>query len=310
MGRYDSIKHPFPHRMGMWSTRKTNDSQESQAKSIPCHVVKVEKDFVHVQFETNNNIFTMPTVKMTQGFSRFGREPTQVGDKGYALAGGYHLGGNTAYSGGNTSFYPRGNLTSLSFQPLANLKAPKRDYDQHHETGGPNGWIVKTMEKQEEQSQGQSSSSGNGGSSGSGNGGSSGSGNGSSSPAMRRTQMRLMEQRNFMAARGILSKGLTDIVSGSSGGLGGTGSTTSGSSGADSQQDNDKTQFSFDKDGLATIQSKDDKHLITVDGKNKKVTLQVPNDETIYVGGDGKTGKYAKLVTTGGPVINAQGRIG
>jgi hypothetical protein len=248
----------------------------------------------------------MPTVKMTQGFSRFGREPTQKGDKGYAVPGGYYMGGVSAYAGGNTSFYPRANLSTLSFQPVANLKAPKRDYDQHHETGGPNGWVVKTMEKQqEENTQGSQSPS-------TGNGGSSGNGSGSSpSPAMLRTQMRLMEQRNFMAARGMLSKGLTDVISGSSGGLGGTGTNgTSGSGSDSSQQQDDKTQFSFDKDGLATIQSKDAKHLITVDGKNKQITLQVPNDETIYVGGDGKTGKYAKLVTTGGPVINAQGRIG
>jgi hypothetical protein len=300
--RYDSIKHPFPHRMGIWSTRKTNDSQESQAKSLPCHVVKVEKDFIHVQFETNNSIFTMPTVKMTQGFSRFGREPTQVGDKGYAVPGGYYMGGVSAYAGGNTSFYPRANLSTLSFQPVANLKAPKRDYDQHHETGGPNGWIVKTMEKQEEDNQGSQSP---------GQTGSSGSGSSGTSTAAFRTNMRLMEQRNFMTARGLLAKGLSDVAGGL-GGLGGAGGSSSGSdsSGSGSQQDNDKTQFSFDKDGLATIQSKDSSHLITVDGKNKQITLQVPSDETIYVGGDGKTGKYAKIATVGGPMINAQGRIG
>jgi hypothetical protein len=198
-------------------------------------------------------------------------------------------------------------LSTLSFQPVANLKAPKRDYDQHHETGGPNGWIVKTMEKQEENSQqGSQSGSSTGTSTGNGSGG------GSTSPAMLRTHMRLMEQRNFIAARGFLSKGLTDLISGSSGGLGGAGSSSNGSgSGSNSsQQDNDKTQFSFDKDGLATIQSKDSSHLITVDGKNKQITLQVPSDETIYVGGDGKTGKYAKIATVGGPMINAQGRIG
>lgn len=289
--RYDAIKHPFPHRMGLWAARKTNDEQELQPKSVPCHVVKVEKDFIHVQFETNNNVFTMPTVKMTQGFSRFGREPTQVGDKGYAVPGGYYMGGVSSYAGGNTGFYPRGNLSTLSFQPVANLKAPKRDYDQHHETGGPNGWIVKTMEKQEEQQQQQ-------------NQGTQTAGSTSSSPAISRANARVMGQRNFVASQRMLRVSTHDTGSNGSSGSTGTGSSDQ------QQQDNDKTQFSFDKDGLATIQSKDDKHVITVDQKNKQVTIQVPTNETIYLGGDGKTGQYAKLMTEGGPVINGKGRIG
>ncbi len=293
--RYDSIKHPFPHRMGLWSTRKTNDSQEAQAKSVPCHVVKVEKDFVYVQFETNNNIFTMPTVKMTQGFSRFGREPTQKGDKGYAVPGNYYMGGNTGYAGGNTSFYPRSNLSTLSFQPVANLKAPKRDYDQHHETGGPNGWIVKTMEDQQEQQQQSGGQTGNGSGTSSGNGG--------SSPAMLQSYKKVIGQRNILKAPTLLDGLITGGSTGSS-----NGSSGDGSSGSSSQQ-NDKTQFSFDKDGLATIQSKDTDHIITVDGKNKQVTIKVPKDETIYIGGDGKEGSYAPLMTQKGKVINAKGRV-
>ncbi len=310
MSKYDSLKHPFSYRMELWAARKTNDLQESQPKAMPCHVVKVEKDFIHVQFDTSNQIFTLPTVKMTQGFSRFGREPTQVGDKGMAVPNDYYLGGNTAYAGGNASFYPRGNLSTLSFQPVANLNAPKRDYDQHHETGGPNGWIVKTMEKQQEsagpgQFPGQSNGTGGNGSSGNRS-------SGGSSPALMRAQVRAIGQRSFLAAQGLLSKSLTDVISGGTGSAGGNGSSgTSGTSdgSSSSQQDNDKTQFSFDKDGLATIQSKDDKHLITVDGKNKKITINVPKDETIYLGGDGSTGKYAKIATVSGPMINAQGRI-
>jgi hypothetical protein len=206
------------------------------------------------------------------------------------------MGGSSAYAGGKTSFYPRGNLSSLSFQPVANQNAPSRDYDQHHETGGPNGWMVKTMEAQQE-----SAGPGQTGGSGSGNGGSGGgSGSGGSSPATMRAHQRIMQQRHFMQ----FSKP-TALANGSSGGNG--SSSGSGSSGSGSQQQS-KTQFSFDKNDLASIQSKDTDHLVTVDSKGKKITLQVPTGENVYVGGDGQKGKYAQLVTTKGPVINAQGR--
>jgi hypothetical protein len=287
--RYDSLKNPFHWRMNLWSARRTTDLQETQAKSVPCHVVKTEKDFVYVQFETNNSIFTMPTVKMTQGYSRFGREPTQKGDKGFAAAGGYYMGGNTAYAGGNTSFYPRGNLSTLSFQPLANLNAPKRDYDQHHETGGPNGWMMRTMEAQQ-QSAGPGQSGGSGSPS-----------SGSSSTTITRAQKQVMQRRHFMEIQVITT------ANGSSSSSGNGSSSSSGGQGSQQQQSN--TQYSFDKNDLCTIQSKDTNHNFTVDSKNKKMTLNVPTNENIYVGGDGKTGQYARIMTEKGPVINAQGRI-
>jgi hypothetical protein len=76
------------------------------------------------------------------------------------------------------------------------------------------------------------------------------------------------------------------------------------------QQDNDKTNFSFDKDALATVQSKDTDHNITVDSKGKKITLNVPVGEKVYVGGDGKKGQYARIMTEKGPSKNSLARIG
>lgn len=295
--KYDSLYHPLQWNLNNWSANKTNDLQESQAKAIPCHVVQVEKDFVHVAFETVNNIFTMPVVKMTQGFSRFGREPTQVGDKGYAVPNDYYMGGQTAYSGGKTSFYPRANLSSLSFQPVANLNAPTRDYDQHHETGGPNGWIVRTMEPQQVgQGPGQSpvQDTGTGGS--------------GTAPALSRAQLRVMQQRHF-AHVSKFSRATRAAIPTPRDVTGTTPATGSSSNGSSQQQNNDQTQFQFDKNGLCTIQSKDTKHLITVDQQNQKITIQIPKGEYIYVGGDGKEGKYSDLVTVDGPVINAKGRI-
>jgi hypothetical protein len=123
MGRYDSHKNPFQYRISSWANKKTNDYNEVRPKSIPCHVQKVDKDFIHVAFETANQVFTPPVVKIPQSWSQYSREPTQQGDKGYAVPGHYYLGGVTDDSGGNTDFYPRGNLTTLSFMELAIKRA-------------------------------------------------------------------------------------------------------------------------------------------------------------------------------------------
>src|SRR6516164_6160449 len=262
MGRYDSHKNPLSYRLNNWAGRRINNNQEQQAKSIPCHIQQIEKDFVHVAFETANSIFTPPVMKMTQSFSRFGREPTQGKDMGVAVPGQYYLGGNTAFSGGNASYYPRGNLSTLTWQPMANLNAPKRDYDQHWETGGPNGWRCKVQEKQQQKQQGQQGQSGSG--SGSSGGG---------SPVAARANQRVMQQRNFIQFSAT------------------NGSTQSNGSSSQQQQQqkqNDYTEFSFDKNGQAIVQSKDRKHYLKVDQQNKKVMLTGDGDSTIF----GKSNAY------------------
>src|SRR5262245_6501576 len=146
MSRWDSHKHPFHVNLPKFQSRAGNDQRQQESKSVPCHVVKIAKDFVLVAFETSNGIQTPPVVKMPQSFSTYQREPTQVGDKGYAVPGDYYMGGSSDYAGGNTNFYPRSNLASLSFQPVSKEKDPERDYDQHHQTGGPNGWIARSQQ--------------------------------------------------------------------------------------------------------------------------------------------------------------------
>src|SRR6516162_4403246 len=268
MGRYDSHKNPLSYRLNNWAGRRINNNQEQQAKSIPCHIQQIEKDFVHVAFETSNSIFTPPVMKMTQSFSRFGREPTQTKDMGVAVPGNYYLGGNTAFSGGRTYFYPRGNLSTLTFQPMSNLNDPKRDYDQHWETGGPNGWKSKVMEKQQEQpGGGEPSGSGPGG----GNGGG---GGGGATPAM----MRVMQQRTPAALqRRMISTFATN-------GSGGSSSSSSNGQGGqqDQQQQNDLTEFSFDKNGKSAVQSKDQKHYLVIDQQNKSARVQSDGTTDIF----------------------------
>lgn len=306
MGRYDAHKNPFSYVLNQWSHRQTTNSREREPKSMPAHVQKVEKDFLHMAFETKNSIFTPPVMKMPQSFSRFGREPTQEKDMGLAVPGDYYNGGVTAFSGGGTNFYPRGNLSSLTFQPMSNLKAPKRDYDQHHETGGPNGWKVKVMEDQQEQKQ-QTAQSGGGGSGGSG---------AASSPAMQ-------VMRRTMPVR---TSAITPFATGDS------STSSSGSTGSSKQtpeQKNSKTEFSFDKNDVALVQSKDADHSVTVDGKKqdiiaksaKNIHLQLKSggekivanseDGKVYLGGDPEKGhKFAKVLTEKGPSKNVYARIG
>jgi hypothetical protein len=289
MGRYDSIKHPYQYRMSQWAAKKTNDHQEKQAKSIPCHVTKVDKDFIYVAFENQNSISTLPTVKIPQSWSQYSREPTQVGDKGYAVPGNYYLGGATDDSGGNTDFYPRGNLTTLSFNGVSHKKNPSRDYDQLTHMGGPNGWIVGAHQKQQQDQQQQQQQN-----------------QASTSLALS------MRTSTFRAQEAKLRKQLNlpaNLPSTLDATTSGTSSTSGGDQQQGQQQNDDKTQFSFDKDGKAVVQSKDTDHVITVDQKNKKITIKVPTDHVIYVGGDGTEGQYDKLLTKSGPVINAKGRI-
>lgn len=323
MGRYDSHKNPFQYRMNAWSNRQINSSREQEPKSMPCHVTKVEKDFVHVAFETKNSIFTPPVMKMTQAFSRYGREPTQKGDKGMAVPGDYYMGGITQFAGGNTSFYPRSNLSSLSFNPSSNLKAPKRDYDQHHETGGPKGWKVKVMDRrQEQQQQGQ----------GDGSGSIAGASGGSGTQAAR-SFTRIMQQRlaiiPFNIQGGVATR--ANGNGGSSGGNGGDQQSEQQQEEQDQQdRDNDKTEFSFDKEGKAVIKSKDDDHHVTVNGKDKdliaqssekmhiqltdkgkKIHINPSDNGKVNVGGDEDKGhKFARILTEKGPSKWAWGRIG
>jgi|SRR5215469_12476 len=294
MSRYDSHKHPFGWRMNQWAVKRHTSQQEQLTKSIPCHVTKVDKDFIEVAFETTNSIFTMPTVKIPQSMSQYQREPTQVGDKGYAVPSDYYLGGSTGDAGGRTNFFPRGNLTAISFQPVSHTQNPDRDYDTLTHMGGPNGWSVGAFQKQKQDQQQQQQSSQNGGPT-------------SPSPTMAR-QVQAVRTGNRLAALSQpwrrSSVAVPQALDGST--------TTNGGSQQGQQQDQqqDPTSFSFDKNGKCQIVSKDNNHVITVDQQNKKITINVPTNHTVYVGGDGSSGKYAPLTTTKGPVVNAQGRIG
>jgi hypothetical protein len=134
----NSTKTPFTRSLLALANRKAQDRAQIGAKATPGHVTKVDKDFVTIAFDILSP-FTLPTVKVPQSFSAYGREPTQIGDKGMVISGDYYLGGESGQGGGTAKLYPTGNLTPTSFQPLSQTAFPDRNYNQHHMAGGPEG---------------------------------------------------------------------------------------------------------------------------------------------------------------------------
>ena len=139
----NSQKLNFPQLLFDFATRRDKDSKQNMAKFMPAHVVKVDNEFVEIAFDVQSN-FTLPTVKIPQNFSKYAREPTQVGDKGIFQSIDYYIGGESGQSGGTASLYPRGNLATGSFQPISQTMFPVRDFNQYTVTGGPTGIINQT----------------------------------------------------------------------------------------------------------------------------------------------------------------------
>jgi hypothetical protein len=307
MGLYDAQKNPFHLRINSWSNARTNDHLQRQTKGIPCHVTKIDKDFVEVQFDTHDNTLTPPTVKLPQSFSTYSREPTQVGDKGYAVPSDYHLGASDGWGGGS-NYYPRANLAPLSFQPVAHTDNPKRDYDQHTIVGGPKGVLIvqsnppKQDQQQQQNGQQQPGQAGGGGGIG--------------------TAPNLMRVRLTRAIPGVGFYVMVPTPQDSS--STGSSAAPSGAAGAPASTTLPavpEPKTTLDTSTKASLMiDENQKHTYDGTGGNKmtiekqamKLTVEtlVDGQHWIYVGGDGKEPmKYAQLLTTAGPVLNARGRI-
>jgi len=118
---------------------KAQDAFWNIGKTLPGHVSKIlENDFVEFTFDATGP-FTLPKVQIPQAFSKYHREPTQVGDKGYAVPGDIAIGVSSGQDGSTPNMYPRGNLGTLTYHPISNKGWPKRDPNQFLVTGGPSG---------------------------------------------------------------------------------------------------------------------------------------------------------------------------
>lgn len=317
-GRYDSHVNPFSWRMNRWGIRRVNDNRERQTKGIPCHITKIDKDFLWVAFEPQNNIFTPPTVKIPSAQTLYHRLPHQVGDQGVAAPGDYYQGGVTGDAGGKTDFYPRGNLTALAFHGTSQTGSPNRygSYQNKLEhMGGPEGWIVGTYQKHQQEQQQQ-------------NGSQQGTQTESSPAVGTATTVRLrngstlnIRQRKIQVAgqpirlRGIQPPAVQvlDTSTPSSSGTNGSSQSNQSSQG----QNQNKTWFQFDKNNRAEVQSYDTNHIMAVDQQNKTVSMDSsqtiytdPHGGIHYVGGNPNKHKHCKIMTECGPSPYAWARIG
>ena len=148
----NALKQPLSRSIGYHVDRRANDFSHVPAKGLPCRVTKVEKDIITIAFEGSNGIWNMPTRKISQAFSPYGRDPTQVGDKGYASPSDYHIGQINKLGDVPSNWKQRGNLTPLVFHPISKAKSEARDYDQLTHAGGPTGVkIIQTAKQPKEE---------------------------------------------------------------------------------------------------------------------------------------------------------------
>ncbi|HSY77376.1 MAG TPA: hypothetical protein VK890_10990, partial [Bacteroidia bacterium] len=89
----------------------------------------------------------LPVMKVTQAFSKYHREPTQIGDKGYVVPNDFYIGGETGDGGGTANMYQRGNLSNGVFHPIAAKNFDVRDPNQFLVTGGPSGHKIQSQDK-------------------------------------------------------------------------------------------------------------------------------------------------------------------
>jgi hypothetical protein len=138
---YVSSHHSF-------ARTKIADGRQNEAKSLPCHVSAIKNDgkgdFYELTFDIANSVFTLPKVVIPQTFSKYTREPTQVGDKGYILPNHVSMSGSDGVDGSTASLYPRGNLATGAFQPVSSTKWDERDPNKYYHTGGPTGHMARS----------------------------------------------------------------------------------------------------------------------------------------------------------------------
>jgi hypothetical protein len=252
--------------MRAFSSTRTNDFQQSQAQSIPMQVTKTDKDFVYASFQPTNGIWTLPVVKLPQSFSTYQREPTQAKEQGNAVPSNYYTGGVTGLGGGNANFQPRGNLTTLNYQPINRTVFPDRDYNQHTIAGGPTGVKILQANPPPPPPTG-------------------------GTPSPQRTHLNNQLTKLSSRARQTWLRSRRPIV-------------------RDTTPPTKLAYMQIDKNGLITHLSPSGDHSLTVEEQNKKVTVNAPLSSIVYLGGDGKTGTYAPVVTISGPCKNVFGRTG
>jgi hypothetical protein len=138
------LKLDFISKIHDFVRTKVADGIQNTPKFVPGHVSKIlPNDFIEFTIDATGP-YTLPKLQVPQMFSKYHREPTQVGDKGIVVAGSYFIGGSSGQDGSTANLYPKGNLTTGSFQPVSNKNFPKRDPNMFLVTGGTSGHTTQS----------------------------------------------------------------------------------------------------------------------------------------------------------------------
>jgi hypothetical protein len=139
-------KLSFTRNMHAYVKTQVQNGHQVQPKRLPCHVSAIkENDLIELTFDVIGP-YTLPKIVVPQSFSKYHREPTQVGDPGFVLMGDFQLAGPSANPGGTASLHLRGNLTNGVFQPISNKTWPKKDPNMFLVTGGPSGHTTQSAD--------------------------------------------------------------------------------------------------------------------------------------------------------------------
>lgn len=143
----DVAKISFAQYIQAFTRTQGAGVRQNLPKTMPGHVSKIlENDYLEFTFDMIGP-YTLPKIKIPQNFSKYHREPTAVGDRGYAIPNDYALTAVTGNDGSTPNTFPRGNLSTLSFQPVSNVKWPKKDPNLFLVTGGSAGHKTQSADE-------------------------------------------------------------------------------------------------------------------------------------------------------------------
>ncbi len=111
-------------------------------KALPCRVTAVSGSIVTVEFEVSSQ-WTLPAVTIPKAEGPWIRSPTQVGDYGLTVPADAYLGGISGLGGGVANMVPRGNLTALSWVPVAAVGFSAVNINAAF-VSGPQGAVIQT----------------------------------------------------------------------------------------------------------------------------------------------------------------------
>jgi hypothetical protein len=144
---HDNLKFAFVEQLYSYARMQSAGNIQNLPKVIQGHITKIlDDDFLEFTIDATGP-YTLPKLQIPQAFSKYHREPTQVGDKGYAVPNDFYLGGESGQSGGTADMYPRGNLATHVFHPVSAKNFDKRDPNMFLVTGGPSGHTIQSQDK-------------------------------------------------------------------------------------------------------------------------------------------------------------------